>query len=80
MSFLEGLITGGANSLNTGIRRDMDRREKKIDEIAKLRASSIIKESGKHATQFKDTESAIRKYAGLVDNDMELVQYAVEKY
>ena len=29
MSFLEGLITGGANSLNTGIRRDMDRREKK---------------------------------------------------
>ena len=80
MSFLEGLITGGANSLNTGIRRDMDRREKKIDEIAKLRASSIIEESGKHATQFKDTESAIRKYAGLVDNDMELVQYAVEKY
>ena len=76
MSFAKGLVTGLARGLDTGIRRELDRKEKKIDEIAKLRASKIIEESGKHATQFKNTKSTIRKYAGIVNNDMELVQYA----
>jgi len=58
----------------------MATREARIDTIAKLRAQSVIEESGKHATQFKSTKESVRALAGLADNDMELVQYAVQEY
>lgn len=80
MSFLEGLVGGLATGLDTGIRRQIDQREKRISEISKLRASKVIEESGKHATQFKATKNKIRSYAGIVNNDMNLVQYAVQTY
>lgn len=80
MSFLEGLVGGLATGLDTGIRRQIDQREKRISEIAKLRAAKVIEESGKHATQFKATKNKIRSYAGIVNNDMNLVQHAIQTY
>ena len=80
MSFGLGLAEGLATGLDTGLKKSMATREARIDTIAKLRAQSVIEESGKHATQFKSTKESVRALAGIANNDMDLVQYAVQEY
>ena len=80
MSFGLGLAEGLATGLDTGLKKSMAEREERISTIAKLRAQSVIEESGKHATQFKSTKQAVRALAGMANNDMELVQYAVQEF
>ena len=80
MSFGLGLAEGLATGLDTGLKKSMAEREERISTIAKLRAQSVIEESGKHATEFKSTKQAVRALAGMANNDMELVQYAVQEF
>ena len=80
MSFGLGLAEGLATGLDTGLKKSMAEREERISTIAKLRAESVIEESGKHATEFKSTKQAVRALAGMANNDMELVQYAVQEF
>mgnify|MGYP003639311139 FL=1 len=77
-SFGLSLIGGIAEGAEKNIRRDLDLTEQRISDLAKIRAETVARESGKHATKFSSTKDSIRGMASLVDNDMDIVQYVLD--
>ena len=77
-SFGLSLIGGIAEGAEKNIRRDLDLTEQRISDLAKIRAETVARESGKHATKFSSTKDSIRSMASLVDNDMDIVQYVLD--
>ena len=77
-SFGLSLIGGIAEGADKNIRRDLDLTEQRISDLAKIRAETVARESGKHATKFSSTKDSIRSMASLVDNDMDIVQYVLD--
>lgn len=77
-SFGLSLLGGIAEGAEKNIRRDLDLTEQRISDLARIRAETIAKESGKHATKFSSTKDSIREMASLVDNDMDIVQYVMD--
>ena len=77
-SFGLSLIGGIAEGAEKNIRRDLDLTEQRISDLARIRAETVARESGKHATKFSSTKDSIRSMASLVDNDMDIVQYVLD--
>ena len=79
MSFAQGLLTGLSDTLRINLQSDMDATKTKIADMARIRAETIARESGKHATEYKAYEKDLEQLAGYLDNDMDMVQYLVDQ-
>ena len=79
MSFGKGFVTGLSDTLRINLQSDMDATKTKIADMARIRAETIARESGKHATEYKAYEKDLEQLAGYLDNDMDMVQYLVDQ-
>ncbi len=79
MSFIKGVFEGASTAFATGLKQDMAATKLKIGDMARIRAETITRESGKHATEFKKYEKELEQLSGYLNNDMDIVQYLVDQ-
>jgi len=79
MSFVQGLATGLASSVDKRLQDDMERTYNKIEKTSALRAKTIVEGSTLHESKFKTYKDSLGAISSIVDNDMDLVDYLVDQ-
>ena len=79
MSFVQGLATGLASSVDKRLQDDMERTYNKIEKTSALRAKTIVEGSTLHESEFKKYKDSLGSISSIVDNDMDLVDYLVDQ-
>lgn len=79
MSFAKGLVTGLASGFDKRLKDDLEKTYDKVSRLSALRAKTIVEGSTKQATEFKAYEKNLEQLSGYLNNDMDMVQYLVDK-
>ena len=79
MSFVQGLATGLASSVDKRLQDDMERTYNKIEKTSALRAKTIVEGSTLHESEFKKYKDSLGSISSIVGNDMDLVDYLVDQ-
>ncbi len=71
MSFFQGLITGAATSIDTQLKKDMERTQERAEGMAQYRVTRRRAEIERQEKEKREVSDVLNKLAGLVDGDVD---------
>ena len=71
MSFFEGLITGAATSIDTQLKKDMERTQERAEGMAQYRVTRRRAEIERQEKEKREVSDVLNKLAGLVGGDVD---------